>query len=237
MIAAIFRSGCPIEARRLAAPRASSCLDCVAGPSAKRQTSAADMAMPQRQLVGPVCVTRNELRQEQGSTAASSPDSSATPRHPTDGDAVEPMVQPIERRHGQGRPRYAHREGAERLPGCGFARRRGPARRGGRARGGPAHMGPGSGEPTLTLEAADAGKYRAAWTADQRLLAIGMLGALSPSPNPCIRKGVSKDHICSAIVAGGRDVAAIGHACTAGTGCRSCKTEPEALLTEALEPG
>ncbi|WP_207536602.1 nitrate reductase [Sabulicella rubraurantiaca] len=127
------------------------------------------------------------------------------------------------------------------------------------------------GEPTLRLDAPDAGEHRAAWISDGRLMAVVMLGATPdvpprdwllslfgearigsearralllgalpdgppPSPIVCICNGVSKDHICSAIVAGARDVAAIGHACTAGTGCGSCKPELEALLTEALEP-
>ena len=67
-----------------------------------------------------------------------------------------------------------------------------------------------------------------------------LLGALPdgppPSPTVCVCHGVSKDHIRSAIVGGARDVAAIGHACAAGTGCGSCKPELAALLAETLEP-
>ncbi len=56
-----------------------------------------------------------------------------------------------------------------------------------------------------------------------------------PSPTVCICHGVSKDHIRSAIVGGALDVAAIGDACAAGTGCGSCKPELAALLAETLE--
>ena len=55
-----------------------------------------------------------------------------------------------------------------------------------------------------------------------------------PSPTLCACHGVSAATIRSAIAAGAGDVAAIGAATCAGTGCGSCKPELAALL--ALEP-
>ncbi|MFL1462107.1 molybdopterin-dependent oxidoreductase [Roseococcus sp. DSY-14] len=71
---------------------------------------------------------------------------------------------------------------------------------------------------------------------DRAALLRGALpGGPPPSPTVCACHGVSKDHIRSAIVGGALDVAAIGHACAAGTGCGSCKPELAALLAETLE--
>jgi assimilatory nitrate reductase catalytic subunit len=72
-------------------------------------------------------------------------------------------------------------------------------------------------------------------SAARHALLAGMLpNGPPPSPTLCACHGVSAARIRAAIEAGARDVASIGAATCAGTGCGSCKPELAAML--ALQP-
>ncbi|UPY36250.1 molybdopterin-dependent oxidoreductase [Sediminicoccus sp. KRV36] len=78
------------------------------------------------------------------------------------------------------------------------------------------------------------GEARIGSAARHALLAGMLPDGPPPSPTLCACHGVNAASIRAAIVAGARDVAAIGTATSAGTGCGSCKPELAAML--ALEP-
>ena len=74
-------------------------------------------------------------------------------------------------------------------------------------------------------------------SAARHALLAGMLpDGPPPSPTICVCHGVSAATIRAAIEAGARDVAAIGTATCAGTGCGSCKPELAGLLATEKVP-
>ena len=54
-----------------------------------------------------------------------------------------------------------------------------------------------------------------------------------PSPTVCVCHGVSQNVVRAAIERGACDLAAVGEATRAGTGCGSCRPEIAALLAAA----
>ncbi|MDB5412400.1 MAG: nitrate reductase [Rubritepida sp.] len=96
---------------------------------------------------------------------------------------------------------------------------------------GPDHLLPPR-EWLLSLFAADA----IGSAARHALLAGALPDGPPPSPTICACHGVNGATIRAAIEAGARDVAAIGAATCAGTGCGSCKPELTALLGKQKIP-
>jgi assimilatory nitrate reductase catalytic subunit len=73
-------------------------------------------------------------------------------------------------------------------------------------------------------------------TIRRALLAGGPPDGPPPSRTVCACHGVTEATICAAIAAGAASIAAIGHACAAGTGCGACRPELAALLPAEAAP-
>jgi assimilatory nitrate reductase catalytic subunit len=73
-------------------------------------------------------------------------------------------------------------------------------------------------------------------TIRRALLAGGPPDGPPPSRTVCACHGATEATICAAIAAGAASIAAIGHACAAGTGCGACRPELAALLPAEAAP-